>query len=242
MLRNIILIASALALGAGPALADRHEGGEPPPPPPPDTPQLILMPPPDFVGPEDPGEPPADPEEAKGWLADHFHDGMDANGDGVVSKEELRAWVSWAHIPFMGPEEGEEPPPEGEEPPPEGGEPPPEGEEWAEGECGGNVGNQVVRSVSVAPGPANEAISLPAGREAGCFMLEVTGADIETLVNEFQIINDGSGDVVWHSIDDGQAAFEALVLTEGIYQIQLLVSDIPAAVFTVSFVDYPAGP
>ena len=182
MLRNIILIASALALGAGPALADHHEGGDPPPPPPPDTPQLILMPPPDFIGPEDPGEPPADPEEAKGWLADHFHDGMDANGDGVVSKEELRAWVSWAHIPFMGPEDG--------------GEPPPEGEEWAEGECGGNVGNQVIRSVSLAPGPANEAISLPAGREAGCFMLEVTGADIETLVNEFQIINEGSGDVV----------------------------------------------
>ena len=34
MLRNIILIASALALGAGPALADHHEGGEPPPAPP----------------------------------------------------------------------------------------------------------------------------------------------------------------------------------------------------------------
>jgi hypothetical protein len=32
------------------------------------------------------------------------------------------------------------------------------------------------------------------------------------------------------------------VLTEGIYRVELLVSDVPAAVFTITFIDYPVGP
>ena len=221
MLKKIILTACALALTAGPTFADHHKGGAPP-----EGPQLVLMPPPDFMPPEKPGKPPEDPEEAKGWLAGHFFAGMDANGDGVISKEEFRAWVAWGHMPFM----------------PDDGPAHPDGEEWPEGECGDNVGNQLIRSVSLSPGPDNMAISLPAGREAGCFMLEVDGADIESLVNEFQIIDEADGSVVWNSLSDGRTAYEVLVLTEGIYRIELLTSDVSTAVFNISFVDYPTGP
>ncbi len=236
MLRKLILIASALALATGPVLADHHEG-EPPPPPPGDMPQLVLMPPPDTVPPEDAGEPPPeDPEAAKDWLTGIFFPMMDTDDDDMLSQAELRAWVAFAHIPFMPPDDG--PPPDGE---------PMGDEEWEQVACGEAVGNQVIREISITPGPANVAISLPPGRNAGCFHLAVTGADIETLVNEFQIVQETDPPttplpVVWNSLADGQAAYEALVLTEGIYQVELITSGVPEAVFTITFVDYPVGP
>ncbi len=156
------------------------------------------------------GEPPMEAEAAKDWLTAIFFGMMATDNSGNLTEGELRAWVDFAHIPMMPPDGGPMPP-DGDG---EGGD---GGEEWPQAPCGDAMGNEITRDISINPGPSNVAISLPAGREAGCFRLEVTGADIETLENEFQIVEESSGNVVWHSMDDGQAAYEALVLTEGIY-------------------------
>jgi len=235
MLKKIIAIASVLALTAGPILADHHEGE--PPPPPSDAPHLLLMPPPGTEKPEDVGEPPPEAEAAKDWLTAIFFEMMDTDDSGGLTEGELRAWVDFAHIPFMPPDGGPMPPDGDGEGDGDGD----GGEMWPQSMCGDVMGNEITREISISPGPSNVAISLLAGREAGCFHLEVTGADIETLENEFQIVEEPST-VVWHSMDDGQAAYEALVLTEGIYQVQLLNSGVAEAVFIITFVDYPVSP
>ena len=137
----------------------------------------------------------------------------------------------------------EEPPPEGE--PPHDGEPPPEGEPGAH--CGDFIGNHVEFSLSISTGPTAMAITLPEAREGGCFYLEVTGGDLDTMANEFQIIEetDPPSDpppVIWHSMqEDAQAIFESMVLGPGIYHVELIDSGVPAAVFTFSYVDYATG-
>ena len=91
------------------------------------------------------------------------------------------------------------------------------------------------------------AITLPEAREGGCFYLEVTGGDLDTMANEFQIIEetDPPSDpppVIWHSMqEDAQAIFESMVLGPGIYHVELIDSGVPAAVFTFSYVDYATG-
>ena len=145
------------------------------------------------------------------------------------------------HPPEPPPEE--EPPPEGE--PPHDGEPPPEGEPGAH--CGDFIGNHVEFSLSISTGPTAMAITLPEAREGGCFYLEVTGGDLDTMANEFQIIEetDPPSDpppVIWHSMqEDAQAIFESMVLGPGIYHVELIDSGVPAAVFTFSYVDYATG-
>jgi len=191
-----------------------------------------------------------DPEEAKDWLLGIVYPMMDIDGSGELSYEEVRAWVAWVHIPLMEhmehppePPPEEEPLPEGE--PPHDGEPPPEGEPGAH--CGDFIGNHVEFSLSISTGPTAMAITLPEAREGGCFYLEVTGGDLDTMANEFQIIEetDPPSDpppVIWHSMqEDAQAIFESMVLGPGIYHVELIDSGVPAAVFTFSYVDYATG-
>ena len=69
------------------------------PPPPMDPPQVILSPPPEAEPPADAGEPPADPEAAKHWLADIFFKMMDTDDDGSLSDAELHPWVADVRMP-----------------------------------------------------------------------------------------------------------------------------------------------
>ncbi len=80
-----------------------------------DPPEVVLSPPPDTEPPEDAGEPPEDPEATKEWLADIFFKMMDTNGDGVLDKDEMMAWVVSFHMPM----EEEAPHPAPPPPPPE---------------------------------------------------------------------------------------------------------------------------
>jgi hypothetical protein len=69
------------------------------PPPPMDPPQVILSPTPETEPPTDVGEPPADPEAAKHWLADIFFKMMDTDDDGSLSDAELHPWVADVRMP-----------------------------------------------------------------------------------------------------------------------------------------------
>ena len=105
MQRTIAVTFAALAFAAVPTLAQEVE------PPPEEPPHLILQPPPETEKPEDVGEPPADPEAAKTWLAGVFHSMMDTDGSGGLDEGEFSAWV--AHV-FFGPPPPPPPLPEGE--------------------------------------------------------------------------------------------------------------------------------
>jgi hypothetical protein len=221
MFRQFAFAVLAVALAATPLLADQHEE-----PPPPSRPQLVLEPPPGAEPPEDPGEPPADPEAAKGWLSSLFHDMMDEDGDGLVSQEELRAWVAWAHIPF---------------------DPYMHEDMMEQGLCGDVEGILVTLDLTLDPvhDPLHDdlAFTIPEGREAGCFIMFDIGFDIETTENEFQIVEEPEPmTTVWHSMDDGPPAFQALVLGPGIYHAQLLESASETGIYRIQFVDYPVGP
>ena len=108
MLKKIVLMGCALALGVVPLMAQEA-------PPEPEPPQVVLMPPPDTEKPEDAGEPPADPEAVEAWITAIFHSMMDTDGNGELSAGEFRAWVAHVHM---------SPPPPPPPPPP----PLPEGE------------------------------------------------------------------------------------------------------------------
>ena len=77
--------------------------------------------------------------------------------------------------------------------------------EWEQADCNGTTGNLVIRELSIDDAVA---ISLPEGREAGCFTLEVDGADIDDLDFEIQIVEETDppsdpAPTMWHS-DDGK--------------------------------------
>ena len=80
MLKEITLSAAVLALVATPLMAQEME------PPPESPPHLILAPPPDAEKPDDVGEPPEDPEEARLWLTGVFHSMMDIDHSGGLTR------------------------------------------------------------------------------------------------------------------------------------------------------------
>ena len=110
--------------------------------------------------------------------------------------------------------------------------------EWPSTECNGNTGNEITRELTGAPGSNAVAISLPSGREAGCFSIE-SDAGIEVQIIEETDPPEDLAPVMWHS-DDGEESLADLVLEEGIYHVEIISSDDESPAITVVFVDYPA--
>ncbi len=75
-----------------------------------------------------------------------------------------------------------------------------------------------------------------------CFYFELIGADIEATENEFQIVRVSDSAVMWNSLTDGSSANETLVLAAGDYEAQLIFSEVDAAVYTLTYYEYPVGP
>ena len=159
---------------------------------------------------------------------------LDSNGDGKLSKDEIKdafdaTMDHHGHMGGCGDEMGMDP-------------------EWEQADCNGTTGNLVIRELSIDD---SVAISLPEGREAGCFTLEVDGTDINDLdfdINdldfEIQIVEETDppsdpAPTMWHS-DDGKEAYEDLVLEEGIYHVEIIDTDGKGLTFTITFIDYPA--
>ena len=195
-------------------------GGAPPMGPPP-FPHLLI--PADF-------EPPA-LEDGPGAMMEAAFNAIDSNGDGKLSKDEIKNAFDTAMdhgdmggcgagdgVGGCGGEMGMDP-------------------EWPEADCHGATGNEITRQLIGADGENAVAISLPTGREASCFNID-SEADIEVQIIEE---SDPSSDpaVMWHS-DDGEEALADLLLEEGIYHVEVLSADDESTDITVIFVDYPA--
>ena len=195
-------------------------GGEGPPMGPPPVPHLFI--PADFE--------PTLPEDGPAAIIAAAFGALDSNGDGKLSKDEIKdafdaAIDSRDHSGDYGGRGGEM----GMDP------------EWEQADCNGTTGNLVIRELSIGDAVA---ISLPEGREAGCFKLEVDGADIDDLDFEIQIIEETDppsdpAPTMWHS-DDGKEAYNDLVLEEGIYHVEIIDTDRKGLTFTITFIDYPA--
>ena len=187
-------------------------GGGAPPMGPPPFPHLLI--PADF-------EPPA-PEDGPGAMMEAAFHAVDSNGDGKLSKDEIKNAFDTAmdhgDIGGCGGEMGMDP-------------------EWSETDCHGATGNEITRQLTGANGEKTVAISLPKGREASCFNID-SEAEIEVQIIED---SDPSSDpaVMWHS-DDGEEALADLLLEEGIYHVEVLSADDESTDITVIFVDYPA--
>ena len=241
----IILVGLALCSPSAQAAEDPH---------PPRHPALMIPLPGDFA----PPPPPEDEEGRKGWFEMAFS-AIDADGDGVISKEELMAAMRGPHHHPDG--EGGD----GEGGDGEGGdfdglsaddeelsglpEPPPCDEGVRESElspqdvdvaCGGSesVGNLIFRTVCNEDPYNSEAISLPSGRAADCFEIEaIRGSGIT-----FEIVEESTGTSMFNTAD-GKHAFDTLVLTGGpsgtVYRINLLSGDTSDASITIRFIDHP---
>ncbi|HIG53257.1 MAG TPA: hypothetical protein EYG11_13315 [Candidatus Latescibacteria bacterium] len=192
------------------------EDGEGPPMGPPPFPHLFI--PADFE--------PTLPEDGPGAIIEAAFGALDSNGDGKLSKDEIKDAFDAAMEMMDKPMDGSS----------EDG----EDGEWEQADCNGTTGNLVIRELSIGDAVA---ISLPAGRDAGCFTLEVDGADIDDLDFEIQIIEETDppsdpAPTMWHS-DDGKEAYNDLVLGEGIYHVKIIDADGEGLTFTVTFIDYP---
>ncbi|OGG52285.1 MAG: hypothetical protein A3F84_16480 [Candidatus Handelsmanbacteria bacterium RIFCSPLOWO2_12_FULL_64_10] len=184
---------------------------------------------------------------------------IDVNHDGVLQPEEVRAWAAEALLPGPNGEPAKlslvqpPPPPPGETammPPPPGAlpTPPPCTTALFTSEmtpqktgvpCNGKDGNLIFRTVCNADSFDVQAITLPAGREAGCFGVEaITGGRIA-----FGIRVEG-GPTLYHSSSGpfpaGFRISDTMPSATGKYQVFLDrgASD-PGARVTVRFVDYP---
>ena len=240
MLKKLTLITCALAIAAFAVVAE-----DPPPPPP--MPGL-MVPLPDGVMPPPPE---AGPEAFDAFLADVFAL-IDENGDGLVSLDELKAWM----MKFGPKEPGEDSEPgemagisegdeglEGRPYPPECSEDVRNSELLPQGEnvaCGRSesVGNLLFRTVCNAAPYNTNAISLPEGRAADCFGVEaIKGHNIV-----FEIVEEATGTVVFDT-SMGKTAFDTLVLVGGpggtVYQIKLVSADEADARITIKFIDHP---
>jgi len=239
------------------AMAMMEEGGDMPPPPPegemgpPPFPHIVIPVPGDFM--------PPPPEDGHKAFMKAAFDAIDTDGDGALSKDEIKAAMEGAmhdheggmddHEGPMGDHDGtmgdHESGMDGGEGPMgdhdgtmhdhdgtmDGGMDP----EWEMAECNGAEGNHVIRELVASAGSNAVAISLPAGRAAGCF--EVSGGDYEAEILEETDPPSDPAPVAWSS-DSGDAIAD-LVLGEGIFHFQLASDD--GASITVSYVDYPVG-
>ena len=192
-------------------------GGEGPPMGPPPFPHLLI--PADFE--------PTPPKDGPGAMMEAAFGALDSNGDVKLSKDEIRdafdaTMDHHGHMGGWGGEMGMDP-------------------EWEQADCNRTTGNLVIRELSI---DGAVAVSLPEGREAGCFTLEVDGADMDDLDFELQIVEETDppsdpAPTMWHS-DDGKEAYEDLVLEEGIYHVEIIDTDGKGLTFTITFIDYPA--
>ena len=248
----VILVSLALCSPSAQAAEDPH---------PPHHPALVIPLPGDFA----PPPPPEDEEGRKGWFENAFG-AIDADGDGVISKEELMAAMRGPHHHAEG--DGGEGMEGSEHPDSEGGfdhsddglsaddeelsglpQPPPCDEGVRESElspqdvnvaCSSSesVGNLIFRTVCNEDPYKSEAISLPSGRAADCFAIEaIRGSGIT-----FEIVEESTGTAVFNTAD-GKHAFDTLVLTGGpsgtkVYRINLLSGDTPDASLTIRFIDH----
>ena len=109
--------------------------------------------------------------------------------------------------------------------------------EWPLNECNGNTGNEITQELTGAAGNNAVAISLPSGREAGCFSIE-SDAVIERQIVEETDPPEDPAPVMWHS-EDCDEALADLVLEEGMYHVEVIKSDDESATITIIFIDYP---
>ena len=249
MLSKLMLALIGLALCVPAADAAEHPEG-------PHHPALMIPLPGEFMHPP----PPEDEEARKKWFEKAFG-ALDADGDGVISKEELMAAL---HKPPHHPDgDGEfhHPDGEGEFDHSDDGisagdegltdlpEPPPCDDGVVESElspqdvdvaCASSesVGNLIFRTVCNMDPYRSVAISLPAERAADCFAIEaIRGSGIN-----FEIVEESTGTSMFNTAD-GTHAFDTLVLTGGpsgtVYRINLLSGDTSDASITIRFIDHP---
>ncbi|MSS72357.1 MAG: hypothetical protein EXS64_12825 [Candidatus Latescibacteria bacterium] len=201
--------------------------------------------------------PPAPPPPPDPAVVDQVFKMIDKNGDGVLQPEEIRAWVKQAMSPgpngepagmmLMQPMLGPPPPP----PPPAPAlpEPPPCSADLISKEqtpfktgiaCNGKEGNLIYRTVCNSVGYDVQAITLPAGRAAGCFKVHAKKGN-----PVFGIRVEGGADV-YRSDTSPMGALAALLVEDttpsatGKYQVYLdTAASSPDARITVQFVDYP---
>ena len=107
--------------------------------------------------------------------------------------------------------------------------------EWPSTECNGNTGNEITRELTGAAGSNAVAISLPSGREAGCFSIE-SDAAIEVQIIEETDPPEDPAPVMWHS-DDGEDMLNELVLEEGTYHVEVLSDSDKSTPIRVVFVE-----
>lgn len=229
------------------------EGEMPPPPPcggcgggegemgPPPFPHIVIPVPGDFM-------PPA-PEDGHEEFAKAAFAAIDSDGDGKLSKDEIKAAFEGAmHHDGMGHDGpcggggcggehgmGHDGPCGGGGCGGEHGDHPMD-PEWEMAECNGAEGNHVIRSLMASEGSNAVAISLPEGRAAGCF--EVTGGDYSAEIIEETDPPSDPAPVVWSS-GSGDAIADLVIGGSGIFHFQLTSDD--GAAITVSYVDYPAS-
>ena len=243
MLGKSMIALIGLALCAPTADAAEQRDG-------PHHPALMIPLPGNFT----PPPPPEDEEARRGWFEEAFR-ALDADGDGVISKEELMAAMRKPHHrPGDGGPHGDGGEFEGLSADDEElsglPEPPPCDEDLRDSEltpqevdvaCGSSesVGNLIFRTVCNMDPYRSEAISLPSGRAADCFAIEaIRGSGIT-----FEIVDESTGTAIFNTAD-GKHAFDTLVLTgdpsgTNVYRINLLSGDTPDASLTIRFIDHP---
>jgi len=253
MIRKLTMTLALLAVLAAPVLADHHMEGEPPM-----HPEVILGPPEGFEPPEG-DEPPLEgdespmgmaPEEMEAMMVGKFFELMDENGDGVIGFDEFMPWVRGSHMPPM---DGE---PMGDEPPmfsdgmtrdgilmagdhislaPECSNAMRDNELGPQAvnvPCGDREGNLIFRTICNMPGFESQAISLPDGRGADCFVLEALRGEIA-----FEIVSEDGTHIFDTSM--GNEAFIGLKLEgPGVFTIKSIDGS-PDGGVTVKFTDVP---
>ena len=253
MVKQLTLAACIAALAAAGAHAEAPD---------PDKPTLVLQPP---DGVEPPAEMPATPEEAMAL----FIDKIDANGNGLIEKEELEAWVADFHMP-LGPGPGEH---VGTHPGDFPGHPGGDGGDHGEG-AGGLIDaddpefadlsepsecTDELRTSEMGPQAENIACASSHGNEVHRTICNVPGYDWQAISLPagrqascfglvavkgqvaFEIVKESDGSVVW-DVYMGKEAYEGLVLEGGeIYQVKMLPASSADARVTVSHIDYSAA-